>query len=163
MKVLSMWDPWATLLCLEEKRYETRSWSLKHFGWHLIHVSQKIDWDSVEQPQFKSVLRKHFGNQIGEGLERTRGHIIGAAYFKACYHTEHIRDRISAQERAFGDYGDGRFAWEIAKAVRFLHPRPAKGALYLWPFDETQLHPEDHELFLTFKPTPEPFMGAANV
>lgn len=161
MKVLSMWNPWASLLVLEEKRMETRCRALKNFGWILIHASQKVDWEAVERSPFKTVLPRHFGSQVYEGLERVRGHIIGAAYFTKCHRTEDVRDTVSSQEHSFGDYGDGRYAWEIAKAVTFFKPVPAKGCLYLWDFDTALLDCADAEVFLTFKPEPVPFMGVA--
>jgi len=48
IKALTLWQPWASLMALEEKKIETRSWSTKYQGlW---------DWEvSLE-------LKKHLKN-----------------------------------------------------------------------------------------------------
>ena len=38
----------------------------------------------------------------------------------------------TSQERAFGDYRAGRYAWLFVDMRRFAQPIPAKGALRLW-------------------------------
>lgn len=43
MKTISIIQPWATLIMLGEKKYETRSWQREHRGELLIHSSKKID------------------------------------------------------------------------------------------------------------------------
>jgi hypothetical protein len=59
MKVISIIQPWATLIILQEKRFETRSWATKHRGELGIHASKKVDKRICEQEPFKSVLAKH--------------------------------------------------------------------------------------------------------
>ena len=41
MKALSLYEPWATLIALGEKRYETRSWTTTYRGPLLICASLK--------------------------------------------------------------------------------------------------------------------------
>ncbi|MCC6426255.1 MAG: ASCH domain-containing protein [Phycisphaerales bacterium] len=43
MKCISLWQPWATLVSLGEKRVETRSWETKYRGPLAIHAAKK--WD----------------------------------------------------------------------------------------------------------------------
>jgi hypothetical protein len=43
--------------------------------------------------------------------------------------------RLTDQERAFGDYTSGRFAWLLANIRALPEPVPAKGALGLWEPD----------------------------
>lgn len=42
---------------------------------------------------------------------------------------------LTDQERAFGDYAPGRFAWLLANVKPLVKPIPAKGALGLWEWD----------------------------
>lgn len=52
--------------------------------------------------------------------------------------TEHsIRWEMTEQERAFGDYSDGRYAWLLADIQALSDPIPCKGSLGLWKPDET--------------------------
>jgi hypothetical protein len=42
---------------------------------------------------------------------------------------------LTDQERAFGDYTPGRFAWLLANVKALPEPIPAKGALGLWNYE----------------------------
>jgi hypothetical protein len=44
----------------------------------------------------------------------------------------------SEQERAFGNYHEGRWAWVLGNVRRLGDPIPAKGALSLWEWPEAQ-------------------------
>lgn len=48
----------------------------------------------------------------------------------------HHGHKLTANERAFGDYTPGRFAWLLADVKPLDRPIPAKGALGLWEWDE---------------------------
>lgn len=43
MKVITLIQPWATLVALGEKKIETRSWSTNFRGRIAIHAGKKID------------------------------------------------------------------------------------------------------------------------
>ncbi|WP_371822846.1 hypothetical protein [Cohnella sp. LGH] len=45
MKAITVWQPWATLIALRLKRYETRSWSTKLIFQRMILRSIKLDMD----------------------------------------------------------------------------------------------------------------------
>ena len=47
MKCLSLWQPWASLVVIGAKRFETRSWPTNYRGPLLIHAAQR--W-SPSQP-----------------------------------------------------------------------------------------------------------------
>lgn len=49
-----------------------------------------------------------------------------------CVPVEYVRGIINDDERAFGDYSDGRFAWKLADPRPFEYPIPMRGALGLW-------------------------------
>jgi activating signal cointegrator 1 len=40
LKLLSLWEPWATLMAIGAKRIETRSWSTSYRGWLAIQASK---------------------------------------------------------------------------------------------------------------------------
>jgi len=135
MRVLSFTQPWATLVCRGEKEFETRSWKSWYYGTILIHASKAYPgWAKQlekEEP-FYSSLRPHGQYSYPE---LACGHIIGSAEVVECIPTEAALNLISEKERAFGDYGPGRYAWRL-RDPRFLpKPIPAKGHLGLWEFD----------------------------
>jgi hypothetical protein len=49
-----------------------------------------------------------------------------------CRRTEDVRHQVGEKELAFGDYGDGRFAWFFELKSTFGKPYPAKGHLGIW-------------------------------
>lgn len=48
MKAISIQNPWAGLIILGLKSYETRSWNTKHRGKLAIHSSAKMSADGKE-------------------------------------------------------------------------------------------------------------------
>ncbi len=47
-----------------------------------------------------------------------------------------IMNTLTMEEKAFGDYTPGRFAWLLQDPVAFKTPVGARGSLTLWEFDE---------------------------
>lgn len=63
MKALTLWQPWASLIALGEKRYETRSWATSYRGLLAIHAS-------APKPQVWPYLTRH--RELALALERHR-------------------------------------------------------------------------------------------
>lgn len=75
IKALSMWQPWASLVGLEAKRYETSSWSTHYRGKLLICSAKKLDLGSLR------LLREEpFQLGLGRGCE-FRQVMIGGEYY----------------------------------------------------------------------------------
>jgi hypothetical protein len=43
-----------------------------------------------------------------------------------------LLDRLTLEERAFGAYDTGRYAWMLENPIQYEEPIPATGALGLW-------------------------------
>lgn len=133
MRCLTIRQPWATLVALGEKEFETRSWSTGYRGELAIHAGQKIDKAICRQEPFKSVLLKHgyTDNNLPAGV------IIAVGQLKECYEVTGHSDGagwLSGNEQEFGDYTEGRFAWRLEKMIPLKHPIPAKGRLGFWEY-----------------------------
>lgn len=139
MKVITLIQPWATLIAMGEKKFETRSWSTKHRGDLLIHAGKKVDKFICQLAPFNAVLAKH-------GLKADTlptGVIIAKSFLSHCYevtsnhgHTALLEGGdvvIESNEIYFGDYSEGRFVWEL-KDVEQIRHIPAKGQLGLWNY-----------------------------
>jgi hypothetical protein len=117
-KVLTLWQPWATLLVIGAKKIETRpsftSWTVDK-GTYLIHAAQKwtSELDAIsKQSPFKEVLKSH---------SLSLGCIIGSIDIIDCYPIFETHNgyfeligsniKISEAEIAFGNYDEGRYAW----------------------------------------------------
>jgi hypothetical protein len=142
MKALTLTQPWASLVAIGAKQVETRSWSTRYRGLLAIHAAKMFtedDFDLIKMPPFcnamESILdltneRKVYGLPLGcviaicELVEITP---IGKVFY------------ISDQERAFGNYTPGRWAWILDDAVMLPKPLPARGMQGLWNWDEAGL------------------------
>jgi activating signal cointegrator 1 len=58
MKVITVIQPWATLLALGVKKFETRSWATKHRGELAVHAGKKIDKAACRREPIRTVLAK---------------------------------------------------------------------------------------------------------
>lgn len=137
VKIISIIQPWATLIALREKRYETRSWNTKYRGELGIHASKKVDKSICNEEPFRSTLAKHgytYTNlptgvilatcRLMDSLEVVVNHGDSAVLGLG-------RRFISGNEFIFGDYNEGRFAWDLSDVISIDHI-PAKGQLGLW-------------------------------
>jgi hypothetical protein len=128
MKVLSLTQPWATLVVIGAKKFETRSWKTDYRGELWIHASKGF-------PRWAQDLCGTKVFTIALSREKLPcGMIIGKVFLEGCQHTEMVAKHLSEQEMAFGDYTPGRWAWQLAGAEQFAEPIPAKGSLGLWEF-----------------------------
>lgn len=146
MKVITLIQPYATLIALGEKKFETRSWATKHRGDLLIHAGKKIDKEACNGISLSRTLTKH-----GYTIDNLpTGVIIAKANLKDCYeiYEEHMGNAVlmdknnyqvhwigkDSNEYHFGDYTHGRYAWEL-KDVEQIEHIPAKGQLSLWNYN----------------------------
>ncbi|KGE19588.1 ASCH domain-containing protein [Paenibacillus wynnii] len=133
MLCLTIRQPWATLIALGEKEFETRSWRTNHRGELAIHAGKKIDKAICRQEPFKSVLLKHGYTEDNLPV----GVIIAKGLLEDCYEITHDgngKGWVSGNEYAFGDYTEGRFAWKLADITPLIQPISAKGKLSLWEY-----------------------------
>ncbi|MEY2355573.1 ASCH domain-containing protein [Lysinibacillus capsici] len=59
MKAITIKQPWATLIALGEKRFETRSWQTKYRIPIAIHAGKTMDMEYCEYLPIKRALQKH--------------------------------------------------------------------------------------------------------
>ncbi len=50
--------------------------------------------------------------------------------------SDEVMNKLTMEEKAFGDYTPGRFAWILQDPIVFKIPMGAKGSLTLWEFNE---------------------------
>ena len=137
-KVLSYTQPWATLVIIGAKGFETRVWNTSHRGKTGVHASKGFPrWARelcLEEP-FASVLAAAGYKNI---TDLPLGMLLGHVDLNTTYRTEYLINnrQISEQEEAFGDYSPGRFAFQLLNPQRFETPIPVKGALGLWEYQE---------------------------
>jgi hypothetical protein len=141
MRCLTLFQPWATLIALDAKRYETRSWATSYRGPLAIHAAKRPP--EVVREAMPILARCHLWRDplTSPGLPALPlGAVVCIVELVAIYSTTAIVDRLSEQERAFGDYSPDRYAWQLELVEVFKRPIPARGAQGLWEWDHTARH-----------------------
>lgn len=124
--------------CSWRKKFETRSWQTKYRGHFAIHAGKSIDKDACEDSWIKGVLKEH---GITSYQDLPTGVVLATVELVDCYKVEATLGHASVLtkgktlnglEVAFGDYTEGRYAWELANLQVLPEPMPAKGQLSLW-------------------------------
>ena len=133
MRCLTIRQPWATLVAVGEKQFETRSWRTGYRGELAIHAGKKVDKAICRQEPFRSVLARY--GYTSDNLPT--GVIIAKGLLEECYEITHDGNGegwVIGNEHAFGDYTEGRFAWKLADMNLLKEPIPVIGKLGLWKY-----------------------------
>lgn len=143
MKTLSLLQPWASLIAIGAKKWETRSWKpsaamlyvIREKGL-LIHASAKFDYQNkglLTYPPFCAFLKNPDECPVSAIIAKVRiGRVIPTMDWVEEFKPHKNPD--AATERAFGNYNSGRWAWEILDVEALETPVPAKGSLSIWEF-----------------------------
>lgn len=135
--VLSVRQPWASLLAVEAKLLETRSWPTKYRGPLAIHASKAFpmqDQMLLKQKRFFEALKPFYTlNDFGVPNLPT-GAILSVHNLVDCLSTnnpDNVPDKGS-NEFWFGNFMADRFGWKLADARRLEIPIRCTGKLGLW-------------------------------
>ena len=127
MKVLSLTEPYATLIKNGVKTIETRSWKTSYRGRLYIHASAT---------KIPATTRANTALMALAGdAELNYGKIICACELADCVEmTEaYIEDiKKNRDEYISGIYETGRYAWILRNIVALDAPIPARGHLGIW-------------------------------
>ena len=117
MKVISIKEPFATLIKENIKNIETRSWKTNYRGEIYIHASKVSDKTRTQE-----LL------ELTKDLKMNNGNIIAKATLVDCkYMDQEFIKEIKQNETEYlcGYYEEGRYAW-ILKDIKKIKPIPAK-------------------------------------
>ena len=133
MKAISLLQPWASLVVMGVKQWETRSWSTAYRGELLIHASKGKKGAALSQdPPFSTYIPDFstlpFGSIIGQVL------LMDVIRVEAFLATPALMESMTLEERAFGNYEKGRWCWILGNPLIFRKPIPVNGALSLWEY-----------------------------
>ena len=122
MKVLSLKEPYATLIKEKKKLIETRSFKTNYRGELYIHAS--MTKNKVNTNLLKLVENLNYGYII------CKCNLVDCIYMTEDY-VENMKNNY--QEYICGDYQVGRYAW-ILEDVEEIQPIKAKGNLGIWNY-----------------------------
>ena len=127
MKVLTIREPFATLIKDKVKIYETRSWKTNYRGEIYIHAAKaksKASNASIASTYLKS--------------RENSEHIICKCLLKDCiYMDENFIKEVKKNKKEYnsGHYEIGRYAWQLEVIEVLEEPIYAKGQLGIWNYN----------------------------
>lgn len=137
MKAITLWQPWASLIAVGVKRFETRSWRTPYRGLLAIHAGTyklpRADFNAFPADLLE-LLDVH-----GIGLDRQAwpyGQIVALAKVVDMVPTSRAVNEGLADEteQLVGDYTPGRWAWRFDQVVPVSIP--CGGERGLWTPDQ---------------------------
>jgi activating signal cointegrator 1 len=141
-RIISLWQPWATLWTLRVKRSETRSWALPaNIDTLIVHAAARKP-SKADRYYFEGLRERH--NDIDNIWELIAHPVLGAAIGKIyCVRSKLITEELRevqgnfGLEVALGDWTPGRYAWEGSSYTSLLdNPILVKGRQGLWLPDD---------------------------
>jgi len=129
MKVITIKQPWATLIAEGYKEYEFRTWKTKYRGDILIHAGKGIDKKAMERFKYLD-------------LEYPTGKIIAKASITDCVKVDDRLRQLLAEkdkivykgiiDKTASDW-DG-YGFKLGKVCK-INPIEINGKLSLWDYD----------------------------
>lgn len=130
MKVLSLTEPYATLIKNGKEKIETRSWKTNYRGKLYIHASStKIPAEYKNNTELMSLVNIN---------ELNFGNIICSCELVDCVEmTDEFIEKIKQNKEEYisGAYEKGRYAWMLEDIKVLDKPIKAKGHLGIWNFN----------------------------
>ena len=127
MKVITIKQPWATLIAEGYKEYEFRTWKTRYRGDILIHAGKSIDKKAMER--FKHL-----------NLEYPVGQIIAKATITDCiYVDEEFSQKMYKQDPnvykgLFNQDGWNGYGFKLEN-IKKINPIEVNGKLSLWDYN----------------------------
>lgn len=125
MKVLSIKEPYASLISCGVKKIETRSWKTNYRGELYIHASLGKSYPSSKMLKFISHTKP--------GYILCKVKLVDCIYMTKEYVEQMKKDNPT--EYLCGDYQEGRYAW-VLEQIEPVEPFFVKGHLGIWNYDE---------------------------
>lgn len=120
MKAITLHQPWASAIALGLKRFETRGFRCHYRGELAIHAGKTIDEEAA--------LRLMPDIPI---IDFPLGAVIALCTLSEVYPTGNV-GQADRRERSFGNWGPGRFAWQLDAVRELREPYPARGYQWVW-------------------------------
>jgi activating signal cointegrator 1 len=166
MKVLTLHQPWAYLVSINAKRFETRSWRTNYRGLVAIHAGRDMDPvmsvlsnECDKEPHYKAPFERYLKPDYAWLFgELSYGGIVAIVELTGCCAAHSLAEHLRAEaarssdpafrarveeELAFGNFSPGRWAWDLRPIVDTNNSswlvRGYQGLWNLQPADELRL------------------------
>ena len=124
LKVLTLRQPWATLVAEGIKKYEFRSWKTNYRGKVLIHAGTGIDKDDMKKYEHMN-------------LDFPSRRIIAVVEIEDCLELDKDLNKkiISENNIAYGHKIRNGYAWKLKNIKKIDYDKEVNGQLGLWNID----------------------------
>lgn len=176
MLTLSLWQPHASLVATQAKRFETRSWRTRYRGRLLIHAAKGglSKTELIHQLSLWSIqgglaplkgqpldLKGHSWPGVNTS-DLPFGCVVCMVRLVDIFKTDDMTQAQIGLDRPFGDFSLGRYAWLFKDVMPCLVPMPWPGRQGLFDIpDREVLRWEfvDHQTAFKLKPVHLPAGG----
>lgn len=132
MKVLSLTEPYATLIKEGKKKIETRSFKTSYRGELYIHASStKVPKEWKQNKELMGLLGESI---LNFGTIICKCNLVDCVYMTKEY-VENMKTN-NYNEYICGIYKEGRYAWILDNIKVIEKPIKAKGHLNIWNYDK---------------------------
>lgn len=145
MRAISIWNPFSTLIVKGHKVFETRSWapSRSVIGQRIAIASTRV---------INPAQRAHFNDEaFRENYERLglpedlkdlpHGYVLGTAIVDSVeLMTEELLSEVSEEEKTYGWWELGNYAWRMTDPIELENPIPVRGMQGLYEWKELNSH-----------------------
>ena len=131
MRVLTLNEPWATLIKNKKKYIETRSWKTNYRGELYIHAGKKIIDKATKS-------RLDLMNLVKDDKMNYSKIVCKCELVDCIYMTEEYIKKIKTEEpQQFicGEYAVGRYAWILTNIEPIENDKLVSGKLGIWNYD----------------------------
>ena len=124
MKVLTVKQPYASLIANKYKKYEFRSWKTKYRGELYIHAGKGIDKNRI------NIFSDY-------NIEYPSGYIIAKANLVDCILVDEKMDEElrKINPKVYSNNHVGYYAWKLENIEILKEPIKANGKLSIWNYE----------------------------
>lgn len=127
MKVITIKEPWATLIREGYKEYEFRTWKTKYRGEILIHAGKGVDKEAMER-------FKHLNLNYSSGKIIAKATITDCAYVDDEFRTKMIKKDKLVYNNLTRKMDKNLYGFKLEN-VEKINPIEVNGKLSLWDYD----------------------------
>jgi len=131
MKVISIKEPWASLIKNNIKKIETRSFKTNYRGKIYIHASKK-EFNQKDE-NIQNILSYLKNKTLSYGHIICEAELVDCIYMDKDFLEEIKKNKI---EYSCGHYEEGRYAWILENIKPLKKEIPAKGQLGIWNYNK---------------------------
>ena len=125
MKVLTIKQPWATLIIQGDKRFEFRSWQTKYRGDLLIHAGKGIDKQAAKR------LAKYLPENLPLGKILGKVKLVDCIKMSPEFKEILLKENDEIYKNSFKE----NYGWQLENVEVFKNPIEIKGHLSLWEYN----------------------------